>query len=343
MYWQKLVVTAALALVTFQGAAAGEKGSVEAKEKSSKKKAVKLPPCAACAALVSSFEAGLKRTSRGNLAGGDTSWEERKQTKGYAQSEVRLVEIQEKLCSDVERGQEQCHDNHHAWEGHLEEWWQEHQDTKALKEYLCVDVLKVCCPEGHYGPDCTECSLRGSGGQLCSGNGKCKGSGTRKGNGACTCDTGYQGKICDACAPAFFQSYQDKEKILCSACHKSCSGHCTGAGPKSCASCNQGFVMDTEHGCQDIDECIADNPPCKSSQFCVNTDGAHKCFDCDKACRTCFADGPDSCTDCADDYVLQKHKQGSEEAAISQGICVTKETATEMTTEESDQTEKFEL
>ena len=74
---------------------------------------------------------------------GGFSWEERNQAKGYAQSEVRLVEIQEKLCDDVERGQDQCHDNHHAWEAHLEEWWQEHQDEKSLKDYLCVETLKV--------------------------------------------------------------------------------------------------------------------------------------------------------------------------------------------------------
>ena len=76
---------------------------------------------------------------------GGFSWEERNQAKGYAQSEVRLVEIQEKLCDDVERGQDQCHDNHHAWEAHLEEWWQEHQDEKSLKDYLCVETLKVTC------------------------------------------------------------------------------------------------------------------------------------------------------------------------------------------------------
>ena len=45
------------------------------------------------------------------------------QIKGYASSEVRFVEIQEKLCTDVERGETQCHDNHHHWEEHLEEWW----------------------------------------------------------------------------------------------------------------------------------------------------------------------------------------------------------------------------
>ena len=43
------------------------------------KKSAKLPPCAACNALVNSFESGMKRTSREKLAGGDTAWEEKNQ------------------------------------------------------------------------------------------------------------------------------------------------------------------------------------------------------------------------------------------------------------------------
>jgi len=325
-----LALTSVLVLFCVVALAGSDEASPEtkAKEKSAKKKGVKLPPCAACAALVASFEAGIKRTARGNLAGGDTSWEERNQAKGYAQSEVRLVEIQEKLCDDVERGQDQCHDNHHAWEAHLEEWWQEHQDEKSLKDYLCVETLKVCCPDGHFGPDCTECSQRDSAGKLCSGNGKCKGSGTRKGNGACSCDPGYKGALCDACALGYYQSYADNEKRLCSACHASCEGHCTAAGPKACAACKSGYLMDTERGCQDVDECASSRTPCKKNEFCVNTEGSHKCFACDKACATCFGDGPDSCTECAPDFVMQKHKEGSEE--IGEGVCVNKETASRM-------------
>ena len=110
--------------------------------------------------------------------------------------------------------------------------------------------LKVCCPDGHFGPDCTECSQRDAAGKLCSGNGKCKGSGTRKGNGACSCDPGYKGALCDACALGYYQSYADNEKRLCSACHASCEGHCTAAGPKACAACKSGYLMDTERGCQ---------------------------------------------------------------------------------------------
>ena len=72
---------------------------------SNEKPAAKLPPCSACTTLVKSFENGLERTSRGKLEGGDTAWEEKNQGKGYATSEVRFVEIQEKLCRDVSRGE----------------------------------------------------------------------------------------------------------------------------------------------------------------------------------------------------------------------------------------------
>ena len=175
--------------------------------------------------------------------------------------------------------------------------------------------------------------MRSQSGQICSGNGKCKGAGTRKGNGKCACEKGYKGDLCNECSLGFYESYKDAEKLLCSECHKSCRGHCTGAGPKACASCKAGYLMQTEHGCQDIDECHNDTPPCQGNQFCVNTDGSHKCFDCDKGCKSCFADGPDSCNECADDYVMQKHKEGSEEArAGGEGVCVTKEAAGRMMT-----------
>ena len=73
---------------------------------------------------------------------------------------LRFVEIQEKLCHGVDRGEHQCHSNHHEWEEHLETWWRLDPDTRApLKQWLCVDQLKVCCPENAYGPQCTPCSL----------------------------------------------------------------------------------------------------------------------------------------------------------------------------------------
>lgn len=296
------------------------------------KKTAKLPPCAACNALVSSFEAGMKKTSREKLAGGDTAWEERNQKNGYANSEVRFVEIQEKLCADVERGETQCHDNHHHWEEHIEGWWKlGHESSRAsLKDWLCIEKLGVCCHDGFYGPDCKPCQVIAEDKVICSGNGKCKGSGTRKGNGKCACDVGYTSENCTECVQGYFNSYADEEKKLCSKCHASCDGPCTGAGPKSCLACQKGYAMDTETGCQDVDECVsgAEVHQCDpDTKFCVNTEGSHRCMKCDISCKGCFADGPDSCTDCANGYVFQKNKDMEEEGHGSTGICITEKEA----------------
>ena len=288
--------------------------------KKESRKAAVLPPCGACSNLVSSFERGLERTARGKFEGGDTAWEEKNQGTGYAASEVRLVEIEEDLCKDVERGEQQCHSNHHDWEEHLEEWWKlDHDDDNprpALRQWLCVERLRFCCPENHYGPDCVECSLRDSNGRICSGAGRCKGAGTRKGNGKCACESGYAGEICDECAVGHYQSYRDEDKTLCSPCHRSCQLHCSGPGAKGCVSCAAGFRMDAEHGCVDIDECLV-SKPCAGNKFCVNTEGAYKCVKCDAACNGCEGDGPDTCLKCADGYTL--NKDGT--------VCITEEAA----------------
>ena len=55
------------------------KEDVSKKEKQEERKNAKLPPCAACNSLVKSFQAGMKRTARGKLEGGDTAWEEKNQ------------------------------------------------------------------------------------------------------------------------------------------------------------------------------------------------------------------------------------------------------------------------
>ena len=57
---------------------------------------------------------GMERTSRGKFEGGDADWEEKK-LRSYSNSEVRLVEIQEKLCSDVSKGEDQVY----KWLNHI--------------------------------------------------------------------------------------------------------------------------------------------------------------------------------------------------------------------------------
>ena len=48
----------------------------------------------------------MEKTERGKFEGGDTAWEEEKM-KSYKVSEVRLIEVQEHLCKEVDRGQRQ--------------------------------------------------------------------------------------------------------------------------------------------------------------------------------------------------------------------------------------------
>jgi len=90
--------------------------------------------------------------------------------------------------------------------------------------------------------------------------------------------------------------------------------------------------MDTETGCQDVDECQSGPEVHKcdpDTKFCVNTEGSHRCMKCDKSCKGCFADGPDSCTDCANGYVFQKNKDSEEDGHGSTGICITEKEAAE--------------
>jgi len=262
-----------------------------------------LPPCRACKTLVGSFVKGMERTARGKFEGGDANWEETR-LRNYAFSEVRLVEIQEKLCSEVPVGKNQCHSLSEAHEALIEKWWFDHQkEHPELQDWLCVQQLSACCPDHHYGPNCKLCPGF-TDNKECSGNGKCKGSGTRKGNGQCVCDKGHVGNSCQSCGNGYYTSYKDDTNNLCSPCYQGCKDICTQAGPKGCLACKDGWYMDTERGCQDLDECIDDKTICGVKKFCVNSPGSYSCLDCDKACKTCQADGPDNCIECADGYAL---------------------------------------
>ncbi|CAG9816986.1 unnamed protein product [Phaedon cochleariae] len=264
------------------------------------KNSVILPPCKVCKVFVESFKKGLERTSKFKFEGGDTAWEEEK-LGSYATSEIRFVEIQEHLCSEVKDGKDQCYNLIEDYEEKLEQWWLGKQNEEPdLYKYLCIDTFTVCCPDLHYGKNCTPCP--GFPDNICHSNGKCKGSGTRKGNGKCYCEQGYAGDYCDNCAVNYYVSYKDEQKLLCSPCHDSCDGPCTKAGPTGCVICKSGWMQDKEKGCIDINECAAPVSPCTPLQFCVNKDGDYRCLDCDRSCAGCTGDGPDMCKNCATGY-----------------------------------------
>ncbi|CAG9828297.1 unnamed protein product [Diabrotica balteata] len=258
---------------------------------------LQLPPCKACKTFVESFHKGLERTSKYKYEGGDTAWEEEK-LGTYATSEVRFVEIQEKLCSEVHNGKDQCYKLLEEYEDTLEEWWFDKQSFEPdLFNYLCVKSYQVCCPDLHYGKDCQPCP--GFPDNVCSNNGKCKGAGTRKGNGQCQCEEGYTGDNCNTCNTTHYIVYQDEKKVLCAPCHISCADGCTKQGPDGCNSCRPGWTQDSEKTCRDINECAAEKSPCTPLQFCVNMEGSYTCMDCDKSCGGCTGNGPDMCINCA--------------------------------------------
>ncbi|KAH8333912.1 cysteine-rich with EGF-like domain protein 2 isoform X1 [Drosophila kikkawai] len=263
------------------------------------------PPCRGCSQLVASFKAGLERTKRGH-GGGDTAWEEEK-LRSYKTSEVRLVEIQERLCSDPEVvNKDHCHNLANEHESLLEDWFTHRQaESPDLHGWLCIEQLSVCCPPNTFGATCQPCSE-------CNGNGKCKGAGTRKGNGKCLCDAGYAGPNCNECGAEHYESFRDESKLLCTQCHAACGeGGCTGGGPKSCRKCKDGWSMDSEAGCVDINECLDQQRrpnSCRPQQFCVNNEGSFSCLECDRSCDGCEGDGPDMCKKCAEGYKLKEGK-----------------------------------
>ncbi|GIY32918.1 cysteine-rich with EGF-like domain protein 2-A [Caerostris darwini] len=272
-------------------------------EKSSlEKKPDTLPPCQACRMLANSFKKGMELTSRGKFEGGDASWEE-SHLRVYADSEIRLVEIQEKLCSDEEKATDQCHRLAEEHESILEEWWFKNRASYPdIFYFLCIDKLQVCCPDNHYGPDCKPCV----GGIVnpCNGHGQCKGAGTRKGSGLCRCDAGYTGELCEKCRVGYYYDASVNASGQCFKCDKSCKGHCREGGPKGCEVCADGYQYSSELGCMDFNECLENNP-CKHDTFCVNTIGSYRCVECDKSCDGCTGDGPDMCDACASGYTFQ--------------------------------------
>lgn len=259
--------------------------------------------CEACRLVVDSFERGLEETSRGKHEGGDTSWEERN-LKSYADSEVRLVEIQENLCDHVKKGKAQCLAVAEDSELDIEEWWFKQRNKNVrLHDYLCILKRKVCCPKNNFGPNCQPCKSE------CNNHGTCDGSGTRSGSGNCNCDLGYAGEYCDECSSDHFRIGTSEDTFTCRKCHHACKG-CNGLGQNNCTECAQGYHKHETNGCIDINECDLGvdakgaTKLCGKNRYCVNTEGAYRCSDCHVACSGCFGYGPNMCISCAPGYHL---------------------------------------
>ncbi|XP_053576913.1 protein disulfide isomerase CRELD1 [Bombina bombina] len=251
----------------------------------------KKEPCQTCRELVNRFLKGIEKTAGQNFGGGNTAWEEEKLAK-YEISETRLLEVIETAC---DKSDFDCNQMLEQNEEHLETWWFKRQkEYPDLSQWLCMDTLKLCCPEGTYGPDCFECP----GGTLkpCSGNGKCNGASTRSGTGLCDCYPSYGGPLCLDCAIGYFEEARNESHLVCSECYSACS-KCFGPESDQCVLCKKGWLLH-DHKCIDIDECGTEKDHCKSDQFCVNTEGSYECRDCDKSCIGCMGAGPARCKKC---------------------------------------------
>ncbi|RUS74765.1 hypothetical protein EGW08_017463, partial [Elysia chlorotica] len=186
--------------------------------------------CSTCKDISKNFYKGLESTSKSNFGGGNTKWEE-KSLKSYATSEVRLVEVIERLC-DGSSKESQCHSLLEEHEEVVERFWfkefAQKKDTDFYA-YVCIDHLKVCCPNNTYGKDCTPCP--GGVDRPCNGNGACDGEGTRTGTGKCRCSSGYQGDLCLNCKDGFYEESSNETHSLCKVCHISCKDLCSEGGP----------------------------------------------------------------------------------------------------------------
>ncbi|XP_025020634.1 cysteine-rich with EGF-like domain protein 1 isoform X2 [Python bivittatus] len=251
--------------------------------------------CQTCQDLANNFNKGLERTQRENFGGGNTAWEEEKLAK-YANSETRLLEVLEGVCSTTDFA---CHQLLEQSEEHVERWWfHEQQQHPDFFQWLCMDTLKLCCPSGTYGPDCHTCP--GGTQKPCSGYGQCDGEGTRGGTGLCMCQTGYGGPFCSECGDGYYEAARNDSHLVCAECYRAC-GRCSGPEDSSCLRCKRGWTLH-DRRCIDIDECGTEMAHCRSNQFCVNTEGSYECWDCAKACIGCMGAGPSRCKKCNKGY-----------------------------------------
>ncbi|XP_055929454.1 protein disulfide isomerase Creld1-like isoform X1 [Argiope bruennichi] len=202
--------------------------------------------CSVCRNLAISFLKAVDETTRQSFAGGDADWE-REKLGAYENSELRFIEIQEKLCSDITSGKDQCYNLAELHEEVLEDWfYKKRAQNLDLFQYLCINELKFCCPNNTYGPNCIPCP--GGVEEPCGGHGRCMNGGTREQPGNCICNTGYTGVLCDECKHGYYQD-KSSSSFSCKMCDKACKDYCRGPGPKNCEVCSDGYYFHEDEGC----------------------------------------------------------------------------------------------
>ncbi len=196
--------------------------------------------CDTCKELVSKFQSELKRTAQGNFGGGNTAWEEKK-LGSYLSSEIRYEEIYENLCA---KDDSVCHNFLNDHEDYLLDLFKTQNKVfeSILSKTFCKDIVKICCPAEHFGPDCKPCK-KDQGNMICSENGSCDGDGYREGNGQCNCRFGYQGDLCQSCISSFYPKRIRTSSVECASCPQECAS-CVNA--TYCVSCKNGYHMNAD-------------------------------------------------------------------------------------------------
>ncbi|XP_076448576.1 uncharacterized protein LOC143285214 [Babylonia areolata] len=274
------------------------------KPKSDKKQ---VPKCSVCKEVVNNFKLGLERTKQKHYEGGNSQWEESRLGR-YPDSELRLVEATDELCFKASK---ECPQVLEDYEELIEEFWFKSglkKDADVFYQYFCIDNVKACCPNNTFGPNCTECT--GGVERPCKGNGVCDGEGTREGTGKCNCSLGYEGELCDSCTTGYYQTHKNDTHTECTACHESCKD-CSGAGPKACWECSEGWFHTDDKGCQACHEscqnCTGEDPKacgaCKEGWFYTEE---KLCQACDESCQNCTGPGPKACGECKGGWTYSK-------------------------------------
>ncbi|XP_066283956.1 protein disulfide isomerase Creld2-like [Branchiostoma lanceolatum] len=275
--------------------------------------------CATCKGITDRFAEKYAETEKGGFGGGNTDWEET-YLKEYRRSEVRLLEIIEQLCT---KDNHACHALVEEHEELLEEWWRKDESPHTnLYKWLCIDHVKACCPNNTWGPSCRDCPVGRE--KVCSGRGKCDGDGTREGTGACSCDKGYQGALCEQCTVDHYEEYKNTTHVSCKECNEACD-ECYGPEANECKKCRDNHVL-VEGSCEECD------PLCKGCtgvgpENCVKCDvgkGADMvegyCIECARPCHGCNGPGPENCKRCRMGY--KQNKEGiCEDVDECQSMC----------------------
>jgi hypothetical protein len=193
-------------------------------------------------------------------------------------------------------------------------------DVTGIVACECNDgwdgLLCDVCASGYHssGGDCLvndSCTESGAGSTDCSGNGSCDDSG---GAVVCTCDTGWTGASCNACASDYHSSVGDcvlNEQCTVNSC--SGNGSCTvvdGLVNCSCATGYAGSYCDACATNYHIDyitgDCVADEACTQDGAGSSDCNGNGSCND-GTGIVSCTCDAGwtgTTCDVCADDYHL---------------------------------------